>query len=200
MLNAVLRLCIQRFTDARVALGGKHVVQGLECVSEDFENRATGHQYWSNYKGLASAIVSMKEDGKCERGPLRLECAGEYAALLRAPNDQQEASLSKFIDFLKVVDETKHALESAQAMHGKQALKLVAKLSHAIVKACAPWLEAVECSNIGTCFKAVQHRFEESYASTNLDNACKFVQQIMLNNSTVAPVIDRSHHNQALVC
>ena len=30
-------------------------------------------------------------------------------------------------------------------------------------------------------------------------NATGYYEQIMLNNSTVAPVIDRSHHNQALV-
>ena len=29
--------------------------------------------------------------------------------------------------------------------------------------------------------------------------ASGYYEQIMLNNSTVAPVIDRSHHNQALV-
>lgn len=30
--------------------------------------------------------------------------------------------------------------------------------------------------------------------------ASGYYEQIMLNNSTAAPVIDRSHHNQALVC
>lgn len=185
LLHAVLRLCISRFTDARLASGDKYAAQILESVAEDFEKRDAGYQYWGNYNAFADALANMNEESRCKSRPQRLGSAGNYAVLLRPPTDLPRADLSVFIEFLKAVEETKAALVSAEPEGGNDVFTLftlLAWLSDGMVKPCVSWLGKKACANIGTCFQAMSDRFEKVYASTNLHNAVTFVEQFMLNN------------------
>ena len=183
LLCAVLHLSISRLTDAHPAPGAKCAAESLKHVVGDFEQRDAGNQYWGNYNGVADALAEMQAGTGPQSGAQHRESAGKYAGLLRLPTDLEEAKIDGLIQLLNEVKETKAALDSAKPTDGQEAFSLVAWLADGMVQACVPWLGEKACLNIGTCFEAALHRFEELYASGNLRNAVTFTKQVMLNNT-----------------
>jgi hypothetical protein len=187
LLDKVLCLCISRFTDLRLTFGDEFIVRDLDLVYKDWEQREAGHQYWGDFKGLSGAFESLQQQGTYIKGTQRIESAEEYAVLLHPPKDIQSAELPAYLTFLQAINETMAALTGALQINGKTGLKLVASLSNKLVQACKPWLGQDACKNLGTCFKALPHAFEQMYASANLLSACLFVGPILLNNCAQFP-------------